>query len=214
MAKDILPLPRSLLEADARTLWVYANLLAKADEQGNVAIKANSWCEEIGLTRQHIRTLFHKLKSKGLITINSSNAITIITLNGFNPITESFKEYPMPIVFNKPRYGEIRQYVMGNSKRWNDGYVYGIEFGQFVKIGYSQNPYDRFIALRNKIPKENNVPIGLMVLSPPCLNYKALEYEVHSALDSVRFENTELFTVDFDSVVNIFNTLKYDHEDV
>lgn len=76
MAKDTLPLPRSLLEADARTLWVYANLLAKADEQGVVTIKANSWCEEIGLTRQQLRSTLNELIKTNYITNSTTNCGT------------------------------------------------------------------------------------------------------------------------------------------
>lgn len=73
MAKDILPLPRSLLDTDARTLWVYANLLAKADEYGHVTIKVNCWCEEIGITRQQLRKTLNELIATNYITNPTTN---------------------------------------------------------------------------------------------------------------------------------------------
>lgn len=104
MAKDILPLPRSLLEADARTLWVYANLLAKADEQGNVAIRANSWCEEIGLTRQQLRKTLNELAATNYITNSTTNCgtngktnLTICGKTNCKPSTPIKKPIEQPI---------------------------------------------------------------------------------------------------------------------
>ena len=105
MQKDVLTIPHPLLETDARTLWVFANLLAKADENGNAAIKVNSWCNEIGLSRQQLRTTLKELATTNYITNLATNSgtngktnLTICSKVGFKGSTPIKKPIRKPII--------------------------------------------------------------------------------------------------------------------
>ena len=70
---DHICLPRSLLAANPSVLWVYARLLDEADKEGNVRIRANSWCASIGLTRSELRKSIETLVNLNLITNCTTN---------------------------------------------------------------------------------------------------------------------------------------------
>lgn len=101
--KDTLTLPRPLLDTDARTLWVYVNLLAIADENGNIAIRVNSWCGEIGLTRQQLRQTINGLVATNYITNSATNCgangktnLTICRKTNFGVTPPTKKTIPRP----------------------------------------------------------------------------------------------------------------------
>ena len=95
------------------------------------------------------------------------------------------------------------------NKSPNFGFIYGIEFGYFVKIGCSQNPANRLMALRRQVCKSQGLSPGRMVISPPCSNYKELEQVAHIEFRDGRLPGSELFVVDFDNVATFFKTLLY-----
>lgn len=77
---DCIILPRSILETDAKTIWVYANLFEIADENGLAEVRVSKWCSEIGLTHQQVRAALNCLASTNKIAIKTTNKKTYITI--------------------------------------------------------------------------------------------------------------------------------------
>lgn len=108
MAKDILQLPRSLLAKGERAVWVYVSLLGIADKNGVAQIKVNSWCREIGLTRQQLRVALNELARTNFITNCGTNCGTNLTIcntansSTYSPIQEPIGEPTLqPIITSK-----------------------------------------------------------------------------------------------------------------
>lgn len=113
---DYIRLPRSLLARGEHTVWVYVNLLAIADGNGMAEIKANSWCREIGLTRQQLRVALNELATTNCVTncktncgTNGRTNLTICGTGGLatcypikKPIEEPIKKpITQPIITSK-----------------------------------------------------------------------------------------------------------------
>lgn len=77
---DYIMLPKGVLDTDPKTLWVYAKLLAKADNCGCVEVKTSKWCKEIGLTHSQLRTALNQLVSANKIASKTTNKNTYITI--------------------------------------------------------------------------------------------------------------------------------------
>lgn len=83
-------IPRELLESGPLVMWVYAHLSRLVDKNGVARIIASQWCNEIGLSRQQLRTAFNKLKEMGLVSVSSTTGLTTVTVFS----TASGKEEP------------------------------------------------------------------------------------------------------------------------
>lgn len=94
------------------------------------------------------------------------------------------------------------------SEHSNQGYVYVIEYGDRVKIGYTKNPRERLAALK-RMAAYNNTPLGRSVWSPLCSNYKEIEKHLHSVYETSRVDGTELFRESLNDVWGAMNNLEY-----
>ena len=105
-------------------------------------------------------------------------------------------------IFEYPEYCEIKDYIQGISiADYSKGWVYILEFGDFVKIGSTQQPDERFRTLKGQAAYYDNCKIGKMALSPLCLNFKEVERSIHKHLSARRKSKTELFNVTFDDAI-------------
>lgn len=73
-------IPLTLLGTSPNILWVYAKLCEIADDNGNVVIGVNGWCDKIGLSRQQVRYAINYLIETNKIATNTTNKNTIINI--------------------------------------------------------------------------------------------------------------------------------------
>lgn len=210
---DCIRLPRSALTDE---IWRSENLarlilylMARADENGEIALSTSFMAKELGLGRQSIRTALRRLEIEGFVSIDSTKTTTIVKIVGCNENSPSKPSiFNKAMVFNTPKYEDIYEWVRQSGKiLMNQGFVYAIEFGQFVKIGCSALPYNRFLALRSEYRRSMGLSSGRMIITPPCSNYKALECNAHAKFASKRIKGREIFEVEFEDVVDFFTTL-------
>lgn len=77
------------------------------------------------------------------------------------------------------------------------GIVYCVEMGDKVKIGCSNQPYTRYMALKRTSEKYGNSKIGKICISPVHTNYRLNEKIAHQYFDSKRVDGTELFDITY-----------------
>lgn len=209
---DYIQLPRSALGmVHDKDLWqLYGYLLNKADKNGQLSISINYIAKDLKIGRSIIRNKLKKLKEGDLIRLKSTNSATIVNIVGDMGWAISEIDGLETAVFNKPEYRDIFRWVCNSGKiSYGQGFVYAIEFGQFVKIGCSTSPYNRFMTLRGEFRRKMNLSPGRMAITPPCFNYKTLECEAHTHFASERISGSELFEVAFDKVVVFFETMSF-----
>lgn len=89
------------------------------------------------------------------------------------------------------------------------GYVYAIEFGNYIKIGCTKCPYRRILQLR-RIANYNMCKIKQIALSEPHVNYKQNEHLLHLQFDTKRIKGTELFNITLIQAINAMKELHID----
>ena len=77
------------------------------------------------------------------------------------------------------------------------GYVYFLEYGNFIKIGCTKNPYKRISTLKAQGEKYGDKKIGRVAITPMCTNYTKIEKIIHELFKDKRKDQTELFDMDF-----------------
>ena len=86
------------------------------------------------------------------------------------------------------------------------GYVYFLEYGNLLKIGYTKNPYTRIMTLKKQGEGYSDKAIGRVALTPMCTNYVKVEKTIHELFKDVRRDKTELFDISFyDAVMGTMN---------
>lgn len=94
----------------------------------------------------------------------------------------------------------------------SNGWLYALEYGDLVKIGCTSSLSKRMRFLIHQGMDYADLPIGRLVISIPCVNYKDLESLLHRKFDSNRKQGTELFSISFDDVVKAMELLQYDQD--
>jgi len=211
---DFIKLPRRFFTSpiidNAEAFRLCSYLYANADENGAVCISLLSLASELKVSRQQIRTILKKLIGFGLIAVGATQSSTIIRICNWEATADVIATKGQMLIFDTPNYSDISRYALDDPRRgFAKGYIYALEIGGLVKIGSTQNPGDRFLALKNKAKRETNSNVGRMILSPPCRNFRQLEYEAHKNFYKYRNGNTELFTIDFDCITEFFKSLYY-----
>lgn len=87
------------------------------------------------------------------------------------------------------------------------GFVYLIEWGKYVKIGCTDNPYRRFCMFRHNARYFSD-KLKRVVISEQHTNYRANEKEMHEFFNEKRKTDTELFDVSLDDAKNALSKLK------
>ena len=108
---------------------------------------------------------------------------------------ESFPELNCFKVFCPEDMDELK--AIENNTPNHFGYVYFIEYGDLIKIGYSKAPYKRLITLKRQGEGYSDKKIGRIALTPMCTNYVKIEMELHELFKDKRKDNTELFEISF-----------------
>lgn len=92
------------------------------------------------------------------------------------------------------------------------GYVYVCEYGNFVKIGSTSQPYTRFLALIRQGENYGDVTLGRFGVTKAHTNYRENEKELHDLFAIRRQDGTELFNVTFDNVIAEMGNLELKDE--
>lgn len=80
------------------------------------------------------------------------------------------------------------------------GRIYGIQYGDYLKIGSSSNVRNRINALKCQA-RYSGVPLMVVVVSAPHSNYKQNEKELQTIFSEKRIKKTELFNISLDDFV-------------
>ena len=95
----------------------------------------------------------------------------------------------------------------GTKKHDALGYYYILEVGNQIKVGSTNNLYERYRTLIRTFDKYGNNKTGRFCISTiPHTNYEENEKLIQDYLSDFRVEGTELFDVFFDSVVKNLNS--------
>lgn len=109
-------------------------------------------------------------------------------------------------IFSNPQFGEIKQ-IDSTVKDTYYGFVYACEYGMTVKIGSTNQPYNRLMALIRQAESYGALKIGRFAITQMHTNYKANEKLLHNKFSVYRQEGTELFNIDFQKAVESMSTL-------
>ena len=119
------------------------------------------------------------------------------------------------LIFENNQLGELSTYYPYHKDN-TKGYFYVLECGKQVKIGSTKDPATRLKTLYSNFTKYGNVQVGRCAISQTHSNFRENEKKLHFIFDAYRVRKTELFEIDFDTVVsNIKNSdleYKYDEE--
>ena len=107
-------------------------------------------------------------------------------------------------IFENSEFGKVRT-VEDETKNEYYGFVYALEFGNFVKIGCTRKPFERLNSLRRTIVNYAQKDMGRFALSCAHTNYCQNEKILHNIFQKYRVVSTELFMVDFDKAVEEMN---------
>lgn len=102
------------------------------------------------------------------------------------------KELPLEYILRYPKFPDKRY-----------GFIYIMEYGDYVKIGSTNDLRRRVNQHRHMVIDYNNNSLGRIIVSVSHLNYKANEKLIHSKLKSFRRCNTELFELSIDDVYDL-----------
>lgn len=112
-------------------------------------------------------------------------------------------------IIDSPTEAKIKKYANIHNPKFRQGYIYAFEYGDFVKIGLSRSPAQRFRQLAHLARGYGQLNTGRFAISIPCSNYIDLEEKLHSIFSTSRKEDTELFNIAFDEVVKEMDALDY-----
>ena len=88
-----------------------------------------------------------------------------------------------------------------------DGFVYAVEFGEYVKIGSSKNIKDRIKSLRSMCTKYCGKTLGRAYISEPHINYIENERLLHEVFSGVCVRGSELFDISIEDVVKQIDSM-------
>lgn len=111
-------------------------------------------------------------------------------------------------VFNRDNIAELKPLGKINKDSIWFGHFYIVEFGDMVKIGSTNNPYNRYMAFVREGEKYGKTKIGRFAVSARHTNYRENERALHKIYSSKRKEGTELFNVKFEDVINVPDAIK------
>lgn len=106
---------------------------------------------------------------------------------------------------------QLRKGMYQRVKRSHKGYVYAVQYGEHVKIGYTTSPLSRIKQICSNAKNYSNIEIGKIAISPGHTNYVENEKMLHQVFRSKRVRG-ELFDVDIENVIKAASTLEYKDE--
>lgn len=81
------------------------------------------------------------------------------------------------------------------------GYVYAIEYGDYIKIGSTRGPHLRIKKLSHIARDYHQSTIGSIIVSKEHTNYRKNERQLHSFFNKYRLNNSELFAIQINDVI-------------
>lgn len=113
-------------------------------------------------------------------------------------------------VFSPKQLSQLKE--VKPDEKWQ-GFFYVVEYGDFVKIGSSINPYNRYITLK-KQAQYGLQKMGRIAISCSHTNFRQNEHKLHTHYSEARIEGTELFRLPFRNVVKeCWKLVLYDFSD-
>ena len=109
------------------------------------------------------------------------------------------KEYNEWKIFEKSEYDLLKEFDFSGFSK--DGYVYILEYGEYVKIGTTKEPYKRIKSLSALCRDYANAKTGRVAISPLHTNRNENEKTLQEFFVDKRIENGELFSVSIESVL-------------
>lgn len=109
-------------------------------------------------------------------------------------------------VFTPQNFGflkELEQEIKGTFK----GVVYGLDLGDYVKIGHTSKPYSRIHQHKIQLKNYGDWEIRKVFITVPHTNHFENERLVHQFFSKYRKEGTELFKVSFKTVLEGFQNI-------
>lgn len=104
-------------------------------------------------------------------------------------------------IFQNEEFDQLSA-IEANKKDPLMGFFYVLELDSMVKIGCSAHPRKRAMDLVRTIHAYSSHKVGRIAISVPHFNYAENEKNLHKAFSSVRKASSELFYIDFDTVVS------------
>lgn len=100
----------------------------------------------------------------------------------------------------------------GKCKNDWKGYVYVIEHGKKIKIGYTNNLKTRMKALERNARNYGDKTVGKVLYTIPHTNYQENERIMHKHFDDFRKGKTELFTISLSDLIKNLPDLDFKDE--
>lgn len=113
-------------------------------------------------------------------------------------------------IFNDVESEELYQFEK-SLKRYC-GVIYGVEFGNRLKIGKTLMPYRRMKAL-NRIAMYCGEKLGRVAVSVPHTNFSKNETKIHEIFSYARIKGTELFALSMDDFLTTLRTIDFEFLD-
>ncbi|MDE7093851.1 MAG: GIY-YIG nuclease family protein, partial [Oscillospiraceae bacterium] len=111
-------------------------------------------------------------------------------------------------IFNSDEFEHIKS-IESTTKDSFFGFIYFLEYGENIKIGYSQTPSSRIKQLK-KQAEYGKIKLGNVAISKPHTNYRENEKLLHQYFNQNRISGTELFSVTLKQILsNLPENLKF-----
>lgn len=111
--------------------------------------------------------------------------------------------------YNRESIAELKPLGKLNKDSLWFGHFYVVEFGDMVKIGSTNNPYNRYMAFVREGEKYGKTKIGRFAVSPRHTNYRENEKALHKIHADKRKEGTELFDMKFEDAIRIPSEIEF-----
>ena len=94
----------------------------------------------------------------------------------------------------------------------NQGFVYALEYGVYIKIGKTRNLAERMKVLTSQAKKYSCINTGLVAYTVSHSNYSKNEKFLHSVFKHKRVENGELFSMNLDYFAMYLPDMFFKHD--
>ena len=122
-----------------------------------------------------------------------TSAIQLLNQKGWGVLrSDDFSKFPMPDAENQ-------------------GFVYALEYGEYIKIGQSRNLAKRMKSLISQAKKYSLTDTGRVAYTESHSNYSKNEAFLHSVFKDKRLENGELFAMNLEYFAMYLPNLSYEH---
>ncbi|MDE5792718.1 MAG: GIY-YIG nuclease family protein, partial [Oscillospiraceae bacterium] len=103
-------------------------------------------------------------------------------------------------IFNSDEFERMKS-IESTIKSSYLGFIYFLEYGENIKIGYSQKPSNRMKQLKNQA-EYGKIKLGNVAINKPHTNYRENEKLLHQYFNQSRIAGTELFSVTLKQILS------------